>query len=153
MKSGRWLFFLLLLGRNWLCVCAAAEGFQKRTEAMERMQHQQVQVKESRCAEEIPQRWKQPIGEDRAEMKKETKNTEVHFAEWFSVDKRQEVHEKAQRKVRDLIFGIEHRLRKEEMEEQSIKEAKEGWRFVADAARIIDEAAGSEGRKHCHIAP
>ena len=34
--------------------------------------------------------------------------------------------------------GIEHRLRKEEMEEQFNKEAMEGWRFAADAARITD---------------
>ena len=46
-------------GENWLCVNAAAEGLQKRTE-MERWQQQEVQVKESRWAEEIPQRWTQP---------------------------------------------------------------------------------------------
>ena len=34
------------------------------------------------------------------------------------------------------------------MEEQFNKEAKEGWRFAADAARITDETAGSEDRKH-----
>ena len=34
------------------------------------------------------------------------------------------------------------------MEEQFNREAKEGWRFAADAARITDERAGSEGRKH-----
>ena len=38
----------------------------------ERMQ-QEVQVKESRWAEEIPQRLKQPKGEDRTEMKKEAR--------------------------------------------------------------------------------
>ena len=48
----------------------------------------------------------------------------------------------------DIFFGIEHRLRKEEMEEQFSKEAKEGWRFAADAARITDERAGSEDQKH-----
>ena len=46
----------------------------------------------------------------------------------------------------DIFFGIEHRLRKEDMEEQFNREAKEGWRFVADAARITDEKAGSEDR-------
>ena len=46
----------------------------------------------------------------------------------------------------DIVFGIEHR--KEEMEEQFNKEAKEGWMFAADAARITDERAGSEDRKH-----
>ena len=43
----------------------------------------------------------------------------------------------------DIFFGIEHRLRKDEMEEQLNKEAKEGWRFAADAARITDERADS----------
>ena len=72
-KSGRWLFLLLLLGQNWPCVNAAAEGLHKRREMMESLQHQEVQVKESRRAEEIPQKWKQPKGEDRTEMKKEAK--------------------------------------------------------------------------------
>ena len=48
----------------------------------------------------------------------------------------------------DIFFGSEHRLRKEEMEEQFDKEAKEGWRFAAGAARITDERAGSEDQKH-----
>ena len=39
-------------------------------------------------------------------------------------------------------------MRKEEMEEQFNKEAKQGWRIAADAARITDERAGSEDRKH-----
>ena len=34
------------------------------------------------------------------------------------------------------------------MEEQFNREAKEGWRFAADAARITDERASSEDRKH-----
>ena len=34
------------------------------------------------------------------------------------------------------------------MEEQFNREAKEGWRLAADAARIADEAADSEVRKH-----
>ena len=37
------------------------------------MMQQEVQVKEGRREEEIPQRWKQPKGEDRTEMKKEAK--------------------------------------------------------------------------------
>ena len=39
-KSGRLLFLLVLLVQNWLCVNAAAEGLQKRTEIMERWQQQ-----------------------------------------------------------------------------------------------------------------
>ena len=34
------------------------------------------------------------------------------------------------------------------MEEQFNKEAKEGWRFAASAARITEETAGDEERKH-----
>ena len=49
-KSGRWLFLLFLLRQNWLCVNAAAEGLQRGTEMMERMQ-QEVQVKGGRWAE------------------------------------------------------------------------------------------------------
>ena len=48
----------------------------------------------------------------------------------------------------DIFSGIEHRLRKEEVEEQLNKEAKEGWRFAAGAARITDERAGSHDQKH-----
>ena len=33
-------------------------------------------------------------------------------------------------------------------EEPFNKEAKQGWRFAADAERITDENAGSEDRKH-----
>ena len=53
-------------------MCAATEGTQRKTEAMVRMQ-QEVQATGSRWAEESSQRWKQSKGEDRAEMKKETK--------------------------------------------------------------------------------
>ena len=48
----------------------------------------------------------------------------------------------------DIFFGMEHRLRKEEMEEQFNKEAKEGWILAASAARITGETAGDEDRKH-----
>ena len=51
-QAGKFVIFLLLMAQNWLCV-AAAEGLQKRTEMMERWQNQEVQVKESRWAEEI----------------------------------------------------------------------------------------------------
>ena len=48
----------------------------------------------------------------------------------------------------DIFLEMEHRLRKEEMEEQFNKEAKEGWRCAADAARITDERVSGEDRKH-----
>ena len=42
---------------------------------MERLQQQEVQVKENRWAEVIPQRWRKPKGKDRTEMKKEEKRS------------------------------------------------------------------------------
>ena len=48
----------------------------------------------------------------------------------------------------DIFFGMEHRLRKEEMEEQFNEEAKEGWRFAASAPRITEETTGDKDRKH-----
>ena len=48
----------------------------------------------------------------------------------------------------DIFVGIEHRKRKEEMEEQFIKEAKQGWRFAANKANVTDEDASSEDRKY-----
>ena len=48
----------------------------------------------------------------------------------------------------DIFFGMEHRLRQEELGEQFNRETKEAWRFAADAARITDERASSEDRKH-----
>ena len=115
---GKWLFIVLILAQNWLCVSAAAERPQRGTEAMVRMQ-QEVQVKESRRAEDFSQRWKQPKGEESAEMQKEAKLlrcTLLNGSAW-STDR------KYMRKnigKCDVFFGIEHRLRMEEME------AKEG---------------------------
>ena len=65
-------FFLLIMGQNWLSVSAAAEGPQRSTEVMTRMQ-QEVQIKESSWAEVVPIRWKQPKGEDRTGIKTEAR--------------------------------------------------------------------------------
>ena len=85
----------------------AAEGLQKRTEMMDKWQHEEVQVKESGWAEEVSQRWKQPKGENRTEMKTEAKLLrffEVLLAKWISVEYREEVQERIQRKVRYLLW-------------------------------------------------
>ena len=82
-KFGKWLFLLLILGQNWLSVSAAAEGAQRRTEAVMRMQ-QEVQIKESRWNERAHKRWKQPKGKDKIEKKNEARVlSEVHFAQWI----------------------------------------------------------------------
>ena len=100
------LFLLVLLGQNWLCVNAAAEGLQKRTEMMERWQQHEVQVEESRWV--IPQRWKQPKGEDRTEMKKEAKLLRCTL-----LVSTEEIHEKRQKEnATDIFLGIDHRLRR-----------------------------------------
>ena len=145
-RSGRLLFLIVLLAQNWLCVNAAAEGLQKRTEIMERWQHQEVQVKVSRWAEEISQRCKEPKGEDRAEMKKEAKLlrcTWLNGSAWSTERK----YMRRYKGKCDIFFGIEHRLRKEEMEEQ-LHKAKDGWKFAVSAARITEETTGDEDRKH-----
>ena len=69
-KTGRWVLLLLLLEQSGLGVSAAPEGPKKRTEVIGRIQ-QELQVRGGRWAEEIPQRWRQPKGEDRIVMKKE----------------------------------------------------------------------------------
>ena len=66
--------------------------------------------------------------------RKRKKETEASTAKRISSEYREEVHERI--------------LRKEEPEEQPNTEAKEGWRFAADAARITVERASIEDRKH-----
>ena len=48
----------------------------------------------------------------------------------------------------DIFFGIEHRMVKQEMDSSFNKGAKQGRRCAADAARITDENASKEDRKH-----
>ena len=60
-KSGRWLFLLLLLVQNWLCIDAAAEELQRRTGMLKRMQQQEV-LEEVRSREESTWRL-EPEGE------------------------------------------------------------------------------------------
>ena len=86
---------------------------------------QGVRIKESSRKETAPKRWKQPKGQERTEMKKETKLLRCTLL----TDQRG-VQRKYMRRYKgkcDIFFGIEHRLRKEEMEEQFNREAKEGW--------------------------
>ena len=44
------------------------------------------------------------------------------------------------------IFRIEHSMREEEMEEQTNKEVKEGWRVAADDARMKRSLAKKKER-------
>ena len=144
-KFGKWLFLFPIVGQNWPCVSAAAEGQQRRTEAMESIQ-QEPRVKGGRWMEEIPQRWKRPEGGDRTEMKeaKLWRCTLLNGSAWSTERK----YMRRYRRKCDIFFGMEHRIRQEELEEQFDREAKEGWRIAADAARVTDERAGIEDEKH-----
>ena len=87
--------------------------------------------------EKFPKKWERPNGVGWTEMRKEEKRlkcTLLNGSAWNTEKKR--------------MGRYEHRLRKEEMEGQFNKEAKEGWRFAASAARITEEMAGDEDRKH-----
>ena len=48
----------------------------------------------------------------------------------------------------DIFHGIEHRMRREEMEGQFSRKAKQRPRFAADAARFTDDNESSENCKH-----
>ena len=125
---------------------AAAEGSQKETAVQFRMRGE-MQFKEERQTKSVSYRWKQPNREDRANVKKEEKLrcTLLNGSAWSTERK----YMRRYRGYCDIFFGIEHRLRKEDMEEHFInREAKEGLRYAADAARITDERASSEDRKH-----
>ena len=47
-----------------------------------------------------------------------------------------------------IFFGIEHRTRRKEMEEQFSRETKQAWKFAADVAVITNDNAGREDCKH-----
>ena len=108
---------------------------------------QEAQIKESRWTEATPERWKQPKGKDRTGMKKEAKLPRCTLLNGSAWSTERKYMRRFQGRC-DIFFAIEHRLRKEEMEEQFNREAKEGWRLAADAARVTDDRASSEDRKH-----
>ena len=86
-------------------------------------------------------------GPDRTEMRKEDKRLRCILLTGSAWN----TEKKYMRRYKGrcvIFFGTEHRMRKEEMEEQFNTEAKEGWRFATHAARITDEGACSEDRKH-----
>ena len=61
-------------------------------------------------------------------MRKEVKNLRCAFlngSAWSTERK----YTRRYKGTFDVFFGVEHRLRKEEMEEQFNKEANEEWRF------------------------
>ena len=123
-----------------LAECQCCRGRTTENGSGNKKMQQEIQNTESRWMETAPERLKQQKGEDRTEMEKKAR---LYGSTWSTAKNMRRHKGKC-----DVLFGMEHRLRKEEMEEQFNKEAKEGWRFAADAARITDERANSEDRKH-----
>ena len=114
----------------------------------ERMrQNQEVQVKESRWMEETPQRWKQPKGADRTEMRKEEKRlkcTLLNGSAWSTEKK----YMRRYKGTFDIIFGMNTGRGRMKWRGSCIKRPTERWRFAANAARITDETTSSEDGKH-----
>ena len=92
-------------------------------------------------------KWKWTKGVDRTEMRKEEKRLRCALLNVLAWSTEKKYTRRYKGKC-DVFFGREHRLRKEEMEEQFNREAKEGWRFAASGARITEEMAGDEDGKH-----
>ena len=107
-------FSFCFLEQNWLCVSAAAEGPHRRKEVVVRMQ-QEVEVKEGRWTEENPQRWRLPKGEHWTEMKKEAESYWCTLLNGLAWSTEKKFFRRYKGKW-DIFFGMEHRLRKEEME-------------------------------------
>ena len=91
--------------------------------------------------------WRRSKGADRNEMRKEEKNLRcalLNGSAWST----ERNYMRRYTGTFDVFFGTAHRLRKEEVQEQFNREAKEGWRFATSAARITEEMAGDDDRKH-----
>ena len=76
------------------------------------------------------------------------RNGEVYFVEWLCLEHGEEVHQKVHGVLSTSSSESNTRTRREAVEEEFNKESKQGLRFAADAARITDEKASSEDRKH-----
>ena len=135
-------FLLVLLGHGMTGASAAAEGSQRETAVVFRMQGE-MQFEEKRQTKSAFYRWRQPKGEDRTEMKKEARFLRCTLLNGSAWSTERKYMGRYKGKC-DIFFVIEHRLEKE----QCNREAKEGWRIAVDAARITDETEGSEDRKH-----
>ena len=141
---GTWFFLLIVIGQSVMGVNAASENAPK-SEQMIGMQGG-TEVNESSWGQTCQRRSRQEESEDRKEMQKESrmvKCTLLNGSVWNTKKK----YMRRYMGTFDIFFGVEHGLKKEEMEEQFNQEAKQRWKFAADAARITDENASSENRK------
>ena len=132
-KFGKWLSILLIIGQSLVGANAATDD-----KSAERNRSLSKQWRKRRSL--------QKVCADRTGMQKASKTARcalLNGSTWSTERKHMRMH----RGTFDIFFGVEHRLRREDMEEQFNKEAKHGWRLAADAARITDENAGSEDHK------
>ena len=155
----RWPFLLILV-QNWFCVDAAAL---LRLEPKKEAEVPEIiivsdavegtfvnldgGIHQKKQKEKHQKKWKWTNGLDRTEMRKEEKRLRCALLNG-SACSTERTFMRRYKGTFEVFFGMEHRLRKEEMEEQFNREAKEGWRFAASAARITEEMAGDEDRKH-----
>ena len=157
-SSGRWLFLLLILMQNWFCIDAAVERLEPKgiaivpeiiivTDAAEGtftdLDGESLREEQK---EKHQRKWKRSKGVDRTEVRKEEKRLKCALLTG-SIWSTERKNMRRCKGTFGIFCGMELRLRKEDMEEQFNKEAKEGWRFAASAARITEETAGEEDRK------
>ena len=136
----------LVVTQSWLGANAALEETQDRSGPVT-LVWQEMEVKEGSWGDSFPKMRRRKGGQDKTQIQKEARGmtcTLLTGSAWSTEKK----YMRRYRGTFYIFFGVEHRMRKEEMEEQFNKEDKQGWRFAADAARITDEKASTEDRKH-----
>ena len=143
--------------QNWVCIDAAAGRLEPAREAevpkifivSDAVRGTEVDLGgrslQEKQMEKLPRKWKRSRGADWTKMRIEEKRLKCTLLSGpaWSTEKK---YMRRYKGTFDIFFGTEDRLIKEEMWEN--KEIKEGWRFAASAARITDETAGDEDRKH-----
>ena len=103
----RWLFLLLILVQNWVCIDAAAGRLEPEGEAevpkiivvSDVVRGTKVDLDGKSLQEEqiekLPRTWKRSKGADWTEKRKE--EVKVHLAKWISVKHRKEVQHRLRR--------------------------------------------------------
>ena len=123
----KWLFFLLVIGQSWVGANAASEEAQGRSKPTTRM-WQEMEVKESSWKDAFSKEFDPKEGQDRTGMQKRAKkdrSTFLNGSAWSTERNYMRRH----KGTFDILFGVEHRMKKEEMEEQFNDEDKKGLRL------------------------
>ena len=137
------------MGQHWLSVSAAAAGTTEKDGGVDEDAAGSAGKRIADGRRRCPQRWRQPKGKDRTEMKKEARVIEVHFAQWICLEYREKYMRRYNGKC-DILYGIEHRLR-EGGNGGTVQQRSQGRTETCnavDAARITNDRASSEDPKH-----